>query len=659
MKVRFLVILSLVLATITVHAQESVFVVNGQYTVPAGVSSVYIELVGAGGNGKGNGLSGGGGGGYAAGIYAVTPGQVLDVSVAQAGTSEISQVDALIQATSGTNATYDRDSDGYGVVGLGGIGTGGTICNFRGGNGGKGFWTYYGGGGGGAAGANGNGFSGGDTHPYDSNGCSHLGGSAGKSGGFPGGEGSKGAGYLNCGHGSANWNPATPAVNYGGGGGGGNGSSSPSTNGASGYVRISPNLIHGGVNQIGLTLHAIELAATYQWIDENSQPITGATDKAYKVTQPGTYAVIITKNGQERTSNSIEISTSDLADYSREFGSFTYEANSTFYHDQLVTNTVFIETVGAGGNGRSNGLSGGGGGGYAAGVYSLSQAQALTITVAQTSADDLSKVDALIQATSGTDASYSRDAEGYGIVGVGGIGSGGTISNYTGGNGGKGFWTYYGGGGGGAAGPKGNGSNGGDTQPYDSNGCSHLGGSPGVSGGFPGGDGSKGAGYLNCGHGSANWNPATPAINYGGGGGGGNGSSSPSTNGASGFVKVSYCQIYLDITRDGNSLTLNNPTGIDFQWVRIDENNEIEFLSGEHNPTFVMPTNTDQYALYAYDDLCSIISEPYQPNVPTNIGFTKPSSSVLGTVKVYPNPAQDVIFLWKRIKLSIKYNSYR
>ncbi len=408
---------------------------------------------------------------------------------------------------------------------------------------------------------------------------------------------------------------------------------------------ISTILINSGVNQIGLTLHAIESSATYQWLDNNNNPIDGATSKVYRVTQAGKYAVEITKNGQQRISAPIEITAADLVNNSSTFGSFAYEDNAVFYHDQMVTDSVFIEVVGAGGNGRSNGLSGGGGGGYAAGIYTLTPAQALTISVAQTSATDMSKVDDFIQATSGTDASYNRDTDGYGIVGVGGIGWGGSICNFRGGDGGKGYWTYYGGGGGGAAGPNGNGFAGGDTHPYDPNGCSDPGGSPGKSGGYPGGDGSKGAGYLNCGHGQANWNPATPAVNYGGGGGGGNGSGSSSTNGASGFVRVSYCKINLDIERDNNMLTLNNPTGINFQWLRINEYNEVEFLSGEHNTTFEMPATSDKYALYAYDDLCSIISELYQPNIPTTIDFNNTSSSESGKFKVYPNPARDVIFV--------------
>ena len=67
-------------------AQNSVvFTNNGNFTVPSGINSLTIEVVGAGGNGGGNGGGGGGGGGYAKGVYNVVPGTVYNIVVGVPG----------------------------------------------------------------------------------------------------------------------------------------------------------------------------------------------------------------------------------------------------------------------------------------------------------------------------------------------------------------------------------------------------------------------------------------------------------------------------------------------------------------------------------------------------------------------------------------------
>lgn len=195
---------------------------------------------------------------------------------------------------------------------------------------------------------------------------------------------------------------------------------------------------------------------------------------------------------------------------------------------------VEVTVVGAGGNGGINGSGGGGGGGYASGSFTVSPGATYNITVGTGGSTVATSVSGLsIMATPGVSAVYSSSA----IGGLGGVGSGGSV-NFTGGKGGNGTYTYFGGGGGGAAGPSGNGSVGESTPPWAGV-CLYPGGAGGVSGGSPAGDGGKGAGFtdVSC---SAT-NPATTGLNYGGGGGGGNGNGGLPSNGAGGYVRISWC----------------------------------------------------------------------------------------------------------------------
>ncbi len=223
----------------TVFAQSSsqTFTSSGTFTVPAGVTSITIEVVGAGGDGGGNGGGGGGGGGYSMGTYSVTPLTTLPVVVGIPGngpTTGTSSVSTFLSATGGDNGTSVSNPN-IGGGGAGGTGSGGTT-NRNGGNGGGGYWTYFGGGGGGAAGSVSNGSNGGNTIAWTGV-CQTPGGPGGADGGFPGGAGGKGAGFTD-----ANCNvsdPAAPGASYGGGGGGGNGNGGPAMSGDSGYVVIS------------------------------------------------------------------------------------------------------------------------------------------------------------------------------------------------------------------------------------------------------------------------------------------------------------------------------------------------------------------------------------------------------------------------------------
>ena len=178
---------------------------DGTFTVPAGIRSIDIFLVGAGGKG-GDGYvdenmnywcGGGGGSGRTANHYgiAVTPGQTFTVDIGN---------------TSGASTSFGS----YSVAGgdPGGNGSGGPIWDSRGGNGGSG-------GGGGGANANGN-YSGG------AGGTNGAGGSE-SAYGVPGGSGQghtqafgTGTVYAAGGHGGYGGG-AAGANNTGNGGGGG------------------------------------------------------------------------------------------------------------------------------------------------------------------------------------------------------------------------------------------------------------------------------------------------------------------------------------------------------------------------------------------------------------------------------------------------------
>ena len=238
MKKTFTLALSLWFGSL--FSQVQTYTVPGTYsfTVPASVTTLTLEVVGAGGSGGGNGGGGGGGGGYAKGIYTVTPGAVLSVNVGTGGggpAGGTSNVGSLISASGGANGTSVSNPT-IGGGGAGGVGTSGTIANYTGGTGGGGYWTYFGGGGAGAAGSVSNGTNGGNTIAWTGV-CQTPGGSAGTGGGAPGGGGGKGAGFTDSGCNVTN--PSAGGSNFGGGGGGGNGNGGAAGTGAGGYCQIT------------------------------------------------------------------------------------------------------------------------------------------------------------------------------------------------------------------------------------------------------------------------------------------------------------------------------------------------------------------------------------------------------------------------------------
>lgn len=215
---------------------QVIFTSSGQFTVPAGVESITVELIGAGGNGASNGGGGGGGGAYARGTYAVTPGASFSVVVGTGGSGLATIVGGLgILAGAGANGTT-VPNPAIGGGGAGGVAQGGDASR-NGGAGGGGYYTYFGGGGAGAASLTVNGGVGGNTVVWTGTNCLTPGGAAGMGGGAPSGDGGKGAGFTdnNC----TVTNPSGDGQNYGGGGGGGNGIGSPVGIGGGGYCRIS------------------------------------------------------------------------------------------------------------------------------------------------------------------------------------------------------------------------------------------------------------------------------------------------------------------------------------------------------------------------------------------------------------------------------------
>lgn len=183
------------------------------FTVPAGVTSVRAIVIGGGGSGGRCGSSygggGGGGGGFAMGVYSVTPGQAIPVTVGIGGpgyntygNGGTSSFGAFCSATGGQ--TPNNYSNCYSQT-PGGTGTGGTLFNSSGGFGGSGNTNGFGnccscsneeqgGGGGGSAGSwLGNGGNGGP-----SGGGVYYQSVAGGGGGI-GGAGGTGNNYPTCG----------------------------------------------------------------------------------------------------------------------------------------------------------------------------------------------------------------------------------------------------------------------------------------------------------------------------------------------------------------------------------------------------------------------------------------------------------------------------
>jgi len=294
-RIQVLLIVILISGIVNAQSGEQIFTSSGLFTVPTDVTSITIEVVGAGGNGGFNGTGGGGGGGYAKGIYAVAPFDAITINIGYVGAGAVAgttTAEGFLSASGGENGVSVPNPE-IGGGGAAGVGTGGNISNYSGGNGGGGFYTYFGGGGGGSAGPLGDGGVGGNTIAWTGI-CLTPGGAGGISGGSPGGNGGKGAGFTD-----AFCNVSDPSAfgaNYGGAGGGGNGNGGGPGFGAPGYCKItwcSVDVTTVTNMENGISANATDV--TYQWIDcdNGNEIIDGETSQTFTATVTGSYAVII------------------------------------------------------------------------------------------------------------------------------------------------------------------------------------------------------------------------------------------------------------------------------------------------------------------------------------------------------------------------------
>ena len=138
------------------------FTSSGSFTVPAGTTQVRVRLVGGGGGGAPSSAtqagSGGGAGGYAEGVYGVSPGQSIEVTIGSGGSGQAaSSGEGGGYGSTSSFGSYCSGAGGNGGAlgstaspgGEGGVGSGGQL-NIQGGMGGDGSpggigWGGYGG----------------------------------------------------------------------------------------------------------------------------------------------------------------------------------------------------------------------------------------------------------------------------------------------------------------------------------------------------------------------------------------------------------------------------------------------------------------------------------------------------------------------------------
>ena len=207
---------------------------NHSFTVPAGITSIEVQVIGAGGRGgfrtTGNNLplAGGGGGAYAQDTFTVTPGETFDLYVGIGATSQDPGEDTWFDSTTsvmakgGESVVNNSNDPGAGGSAADSIGA----VTYSGGYGAGGVGASYGGGGGASGTATGDGAYADDTTVSDD-------GATGATGGGNGGDGA----MLGI--------PGVAGAVPGGGGGGGfragNLTSQNPGNGASGRVTIIYN----------------------------------------------------------------------------------------------------------------------------------------------------------------------------------------------------------------------------------------------------------------------------------------------------------------------------------------------------------------------------------------------------------------------------------
>jgi len=97
---------------------EQVFTSSGSFTVPTGVTKLWVEIIGGGGGGAREGDYGGGGGGIAGGRinqqFTVTPAASLTVTIGAGGAARATRGDG----NAGTATTFDSVSADAGAGGF-------------------------------------------------------------------------------------------------------------------------------------------------------------------------------------------------------------------------------------------------------------------------------------------------------------------------------------------------------------------------------------------------------------------------------------------------------------------------------------------------------------------------------------------------------------
>jgi hypothetical protein len=101
------------------------FFITGNFTVPTGVTKIFVELWGAGGSG--NNFGGGGGGAYACGLFDVTPATVIAINVGAPGAGGATTGNAANGGDSHVTVSgiEYRATGGFGALSTGMPGSGG------------------------------------------------------------------------------------------------------------------------------------------------------------------------------------------------------------------------------------------------------------------------------------------------------------------------------------------------------------------------------------------------------------------------------------------------------------------------------------------------------------------------------------------------------
>jgi hypothetical protein len=561
------------------------FASNSSWTVPAGVTSVEVLVVGGGGGGGSRHGGGGGGGGVVSNVaYTTTPGAVMPITVGAGGQA----------------GWYNGGVVNYGCTGAGGPGGNsifGTITA-KGGGGGKTYdpCTYVAGGSGGGGGGQGSSQSGGTATAGQGN-VGGIGDPNYPGGGGGGGAGAVGGNYYddflgsnggNGGNGVANSITGSSVI-YGGGGGGG------ADSGAVGGTGGTGGGGHGGGNGGNTN----QTAGTNGLGGGGGGTRSIASTEAGSVGGSGIVIVKYTPGGSTSVTTYLTSTTTN---------SWTVPADWNSANNSVEV----IGGGGAGGNGVSTSEGSGGGGG----AYSKSTNIALTpgasvsysigsagfqvggpCCIAQQGGDSWFNATSFAACTLNT-ACASAKGGGAGSNATGGIGgttagvgvvkySGGSAVNKSGNNGS---------GGGGAGGRNGNGNP--STVQNGGAGDAGLGGAGGVSAN-PANPGSSGTEYDST-HGSGGGGSAPVGVitgvggnggNYGAGGGGGGSSSGQGGKGMSGLIVITYTPAVnqyppLDVSYTMSGVATN---GTDYQTI----SSSIHFADGEISKTITVTPTQD------------------------------------------------------------------